>query len=217
MTAGNRQTPLNELIIGAFPALDRQQQNVAVTTYRLLARGQPVSLDAIADEADEPSTDVETMFAELPGVFFDDQRRVVGFWGLSLGETRHCVELDGRTLFTWCAWDTLFIPLIVGAAARVVSRSPVDDAEVEVEVTRGGATANAEIMVSMVRPDPVTFQSNVISAFCHHIYFFESREAGESWAKERDDILLLTLDEAFALGKNVVGQVYGTALQGGVQ
>ncbi|WP_455153162.1 organomercurial lyase [Cupriavidus basilensis] len=32
---------------------------------------------------------------------------LVGY-GLTLRETRHAFEVDGRRLYTWCAFDTLF-------------------------------------------------------------------------------------------------------------
>jgi alkylmercury lyase len=51
-------------------------------------------------------------------VFRDEEGRVVGFMGLSVvafGE--HRIELGGRTLTAWCAWDALFLPELLGEAA----------------------------------------------------------------------------------------------------
>ncbi|MGH7575101.1 MAG: organomercurial lyase [Longimicrobiales bacterium] len=36
----------------------------------------------------------------------------------------HRFEIDARTLGTWCAWDSLFIPELLGEAARVQSTDP---------------------------------------------------------------------------------------------
>jgi hypothetical protein len=44
---------------------------------------------------------------------------VTGFWGLALSEMPHRLQVDA--LYGWCAWDTLFIPLILGKEAHVES------------------------------------------------------------------------------------------------
>jgi alkylmercury lyase len=36
----------------------------------------------------------------------------------------HRFEINGLTLWTWCAWDSLFIPEILAQTARVASRDP---------------------------------------------------------------------------------------------
>ncbi len=35
------------------------------------------------------------------------------YWGLAIAETKHRLEVDGRALYTWCAWDSLFLPEIL--------------------------------------------------------------------------------------------------------
>ncbi|MCQ4438245.1 organomercurial lyase, partial [Clostridioides difficile] len=43
---------------------------------------------------------------------WDDYGNVVGY-GLTLRETPHTFEVDGRRLYTWCAFDTLFFPALI--------------------------------------------------------------------------------------------------------
>ena len=52
------------------------------------------------------------------------------------GEARR-FEVDGHTLSTWCAWDTLFIPEILGCSARVTSADPENGETVHLVVTPG--------------------------------------------------------------------------------
>ncbi|MHB1834417.1 MAG: organomercurial lyase [Solirubrobacteraceae bacterium] len=57
----------------------------------------------------------ETPVGRWPRVFRDGDGRVVGFMGLSVVEFGgHRIELDGRRLTAWCAWDTLFLPGLLG-------------------------------------------------------------------------------------------------------
>ena len=41
----------------------------------------------------------------------------------------HRFEVAGRTLYTWCAWDSLFLPQILGQEAEVESTCPLTAAE----------------------------------------------------------------------------------------
>jgi hypothetical protein len=63
---------------------------------------------------------------------------VVGYWGLSIPEayaSPHRLTIDGRRLSAWCAWDTLFLPQLLGQTADVESTSPTAGATVHVTVT----------------------------------------------------------------------------------
>src|SRR5437879_5369419 len=100
---------------------------VAVTLYRELAKGQPV-------DAAQLGRALGVAPAEARGflnrdsikvfIYRDDEGRVLGFGGLAAAPMHHRLEVDGRTLWTWCAWDSLFIPEILGKRARVVSPDP---------------------------------------------------------------------------------------------
>src|SRR2546425_4356157 len=46
----------------------------------------------------------------------------------------HRFRIDGRTLYTWCAWDSLFIPVILHREAEVESLAPGSTARVRLRV-----------------------------------------------------------------------------------
>ena len=77
-------TKLTDSIIGAMPTLDRTDEKIAVALYRLLAGGQPVEHASIASRASVPLARVDETIAAWPGVFHDEEGRIVGFWGLAL-------------------------------------------------------------------------------------------------------------------------------------
>lgn len=87
---------------------------------RLLARGRPVDPDDIAAATGRPPADVLAALRQQPSVEWDEAGRVVGL-GLTLRPTPHRFEVDGRTLFTWCALDTLVFPALLGARHVAVS------------------------------------------------------------------------------------------------
>ena len=58
----------------------------------------------------------------------------------------------------------------------------------------------AGAVVSMVIPDG-PFGYDVIESFCHRVLFFASEEAGASWTAEHEGTTLLSVHEAFELGR----------------
>ena len=80
---------------------------------RLLADGRPASVEDLAATAGRPVDDIRQTVASLPDVELDDQGRIVGY-GLTLRETPHHLEVEGKRLYTWCALDALVFPACYG-------------------------------------------------------------------------------------------------------
>jgi len=81
--------------------------------------------------------------------------RIIAFWGLSLPDTAHTLEVNGVRLHAWCAWDTLFLPGILHASAEVRSLDPQTEEAVELIVTPRGVTgcSHADITISFLIPN----------------------------------------------------------------
>lgn len=147
----------------------------------------------------------------------DERGRVLGFGGLAAVPMHHRFEVDGRMLSTWCAWDSLFIPEILGRPARVASPDPESGELVRLVVTpdRIESVEPAGAVVSFVMPDAQAFGSsavNVIAKFCHFIFFFSSRSSGERWVGKHPGTFLCSLDDAFALAKRHNARNFGPEL-----
>ncbi len=78
-----------------FPAL-------LVTLLRELAKGSPVTKDALAQSLGWPADRVVAMLEMALATEYDDAGNVMGY-GISLRKTRHVFEVDGQLLYTWCA------------------------------------------------------------------------------------------------------------------
>jgi alkylmercury lyase len=127
------------MLAAAMPRLDATEQRIALTLIRQLALGAPVSVSDLATAAELSEARVTDALDRLPGVFRDEEQRVVGFMGLSVVEMGpHRIHVDGRRLSAWCAWDTLFLPELLDETAYVTSRSPASDAEISLTVTPAG-------------------------------------------------------------------------------
>lgn len=185
-------------LVDAFPELDGAKRRIALATYRRLARGVPAAPGEIADDAGAALEDVRRALDEWIGVYRDEEGSVVGFWGLAIPKMKHRFEVDGVRLHTWCAWDTLFLPELLGKTASVESACETSGQPVRLTVSPAGVESAepASPWVSFVAPDASRFRGDVIQNFCHYVHFFRSREDGEAWTAKAPGTFLLTLDEA---------------------
>ncbi len=180
---------------------------LVVRTLRRLAQGRAVPMtevDGLASDLEraEEAVDFIKQMTEK-----DDGGNVVGLMGLSLNDHPHHFEVEGQDLHTWCAWDTLFLPALLGRTAHVVSKDPATGQEVRLKVTPDGVerAQPEDVLVSVVVPGEEIGSSvtaeQIQAVFCNFIHFFTTEDAAAAWFSERDmPVSFLTLDEAVKLG-----------------
>src|SRR3989441_6469341 len=179
------------------------------------------TLSALASEALEAPPDTVDELLEHPNLkcltYTDKQGRIIGFGGLAVREMPHRFKVDGRTLYTWCAWDSLFIPVILGEEAEVESPVPGSSARVRLRVTPDGVKRiqPANAVMSFLLPSAQTFQADAIKAmasFCHYIFFFPNQDAAAAWTKSHPDTTVISVSDAFELGRRMVSARWRPAL-----
>lgn len=192
-----------EQLLAVFPALDADDQRLSLALYRRLAEGSPVAAAALAVELRMPLADVERRLRSWPGVYYDTERRVIGYWGLTLARTAHRLRIDGRELYAWCAWDTLFLPELLGRNAEVASACRASGDPVRLTVSpRAVESAEPQgLVVSFLVPGADAVRADVITSFCCYVHFFGSAERADPWLAQHPDAFLLTLGEAYDVGR----------------
>jgi alkylmercury lyase len=190
-------------VVGVFPKLDAFEQRLSLEIYRLLAEGQAVPLSKLAEQVAVGAEVIKHILDRWPGVFSDSDGRIVGYWGLALPSAYagpHQFTINGRTLSTWCAWDTLFLPHLLGQTATIESASP-GGGKVRLTVTpkhlQNLDPSGSEM--SFLLPNVDGIQKDVVTTFCHFIHFFPSREAGNDWINQRPGTFMLSMYEALWL------------------
>ncbi|MGH3649162.1 MAG: organomercurial lyase [Acidimicrobiia bacterium] len=209
-------------LAAATPTLDAEEQFIALTIYRLIAEtAEPVTITQIADGSRVPAARVEESLRAWPLVLWDDQDRVVGFWGIHAEHITptHAIEVDGTMVYAWCAWDTLFITEILGQETQIRSTDPHDGTQIGLTVTPDGVTRldPPEAVVSLLLPED-GLTDDAIQRFCHKVHFFASTESAETWIDGRPGLFHVSVDEAFELGQVTnrlrMGDVIETARSG---
>lgn len=198
-----------------------EEQGPAVALYRELAKGRPVDAEQFARALDITPAEARALLerdAIKREIYPDAQGRVVGFGGLAAAPMHHRFEVNGRSLWTWCAWDTLFIPEILGRPARVTSPDPESRELVRLTVTpdRIESVEPSDAVISFTKLDAEAFATSaatIMGSFCHYIFFFTSRASGERWTAKHPGTFLCTLDDAFTLAKRLNAANLGGALK----
>jgi alkylmercury lyase len=177
---------------------------LALALLRALADGEPIPDSRLAATTGRNQAQVTAGLARWPNVHRDQQGRVIAFSGLSLRPTAHRFELGERELFTWCAWDTLFLPALLNQPAVVRSRCPVTGAEVRLTVEPERIREHhPEILHVSFPPAGAVSTTDITGSFCCHVHFLAGPDAANEWLRDHPATTAVTLDEAFQLGRHV--------------
>ncbi len=199
-----------EALRPAFPRFNPVEQNVSIQIHRLLAQGRPLERQNIADHLQMPLNHINEMLNRWWGIHYDQQNRIIAYWGLSIRPTQHRFEVNGQTMYAWCAWDTLFLPEILKASARVESSCATTRSRIRLTLSpdRVDHVQPKNAVISFMTPDAARVKENVVAHFCHSVHFFKSEDAGRVWTNQHPGTFLLTIGEAHTLGRKINAMQY---------
>lgn len=170
---------------------------------RLLAEGQSVAPDVLAQASCRSREDVLAVIQASSNVELDGQGHIVGA-GLSLRPTPHRLLLaNGSVLYAWCALDALMYPPFLGVSVQVESpcSGTGDIVQVRLSISAVEEVVPAETVVSIVMPDGAL---GVRQGFCTDVHFFRSAQAAAPWHEQHPSAQLLSVSDAYLLGKELV-------------
>jgi alkylmercury lyase len=178
-------------------------QNLSITIYRLLARGRSVQVADLARATNLTALEIEQLINLVPASAYDraPDQSFVSFIGLSTSPAAHQFKVGAQSLYTWCVFDALFLPAILGQPAVLTTACPSTGQSIEVTINPDGvgrATPPQPVM-SIIAPDADACCSDLRGAFCNQVNFFADRAAFSNWSKRSDGDDCVRLDDAFAL------------------
>jgi len=105
----------------------------------LVTAGKPVGFNLVAAATSlTPDTTRRALrLVESAGMAETNEDRVVGIDGLTTRATRHEIELNGVSLWTWCAYDIVGIAAALGADAAGETACGWCNRPIEVAVRKG--------------------------------------------------------------------------------
>ena len=194
---------------GIPPEFGEENSRLLIKTLRTLAQGKPVTKAETVRISEELEIPFEQADEFLRGVTErDSDDNITGLIGLSLNpDWAHSFNVNGNSMRTWCAWDTLFLTQIIGEQTMVESESPQSGTTVRIRLNKNRVEESVPetAVVTIVNIDPdvhdVSSMEAIWGNFCHQVYFFPSREEADEWASGKTNIEVLTVDEAYELGR----------------
>lgn len=199
MDAMNR-SPLNLLAAQLAAHLDCTQDVVCQQILQVLAEtGQPLAPMDIASRLQISLENLAAHLAHVPDTEFDHEGKIVG-WGITLIPTPHQFWVEGRALFTWCAFDTVMFPPLLALEAQVQSVCAASGQPIRFRVRPEGieeltpTTSVLSLLLPAGRCDCVR------GTFCQQSLFFVSEPEALAWMTAHPEAVLLSVEEAASLG-----------------
>ncbi len=194
------QTSLETIARHLTAQLDCMQEPVCRQILHVLADvGHPLAPTHLATLLQMSQEELRTQLACVPDTEFDEQGNIVG-WGVTLVPTAHHMQLHGKPLYTWCAFDTVLFPALFQTEAQVQSECATTGYPITFVATSEGireltpATSVLSLILPTQRCDCVR------GTFCEQSLFFHSEEAASPWFALHPEAVLLSLEEAALVG-----------------
>lgn len=200
----NNQNAVRNQLQRLLPPIPKNQQKLAVETYRFLSeKASPISFQDLAKSSNHTDIEVENILTSWPDLRLNGEGNIEAFAGLSTKETPHQITINSKKLYTWCAWDTLFIPALLGVQAQIQSTCPVTNSSLEFEILGYELIKRPteQAVLSFVMPSSDFCLNNVQSQFCCHIHFFKNIEVAKLWQQDNPESLLMSIEAGIELGR----------------
>jgi alkylmercury lyase len=180
------------------------QEDLCRPIVQQVTRGKPVTLATLQTSLQVSQNELEQRLAELPpDVEFDRAGNIVGL-GVTLVPTSHRLQIGGKLLYTWCAFDTVLFPPSLHVEAHIQSTCPATGQPITFVATPEGTVQDlfpvGSVMSLIV---PAERGDCTRATFCQQSLFFQSEQAASTFLVDHPDVLLLSVEEAAYVGRLV--------------
>lgn len=193
----------------SLPCTDR----VSVSVLGVLATGYPVSRRDLAARLAgarprgggvETEALINAAMERIPNVELDADGRIVGC-GLTLAPTDHQILFSGPPLYTWCAFDTVLFPALLGRSAEVRSRCHATGVPIRCSIGVDGleALVPAAAVITLIAPGRAAPCCDAGGSFCRHAHFFASPAAAGRWRAEHETGHVLPVAQAHVVARRI--------------
>ena len=178
-----------------------EQEDLCRPLIQQVARGKPVTKADLQVSLRLSPDELERRLAHLPDTEFDQQGSIVG-WAVTLLPTSHQFQLDGKALYTWCAFDTVLFPPSLQRSAGVQSSCAQTGHPIAFVATPDGVVKDLTPAGSVMSLTLPAERSECVRAtFCYQSLFFQSEQAASPFLAAHPEALLLSVEEAALVGR----------------
>lgn len=183
---------------------DDEELALQAAGFAALLDGQvptPTELAADAGLRPDRARAAATRLADRETLLTTDDGRIEAIAGLTLRPTRHELTLDGTTINTWCAFDSVGIPAAIGADALARTSCGHCGEQITVPFT-AGVTERSDLWGWI--PALAAGETSLMTNFCAKADLFCSREHLDAWYESagRPDGDACAMDELLEMGRS---------------
>lgn len=188
---------------------DYSTSSASRAAINLIANGTPATPEALAAVTSWSADKVTTYIANAQHSGAEVEAGAIVGLALTMRPTQYRFRVRGNDLYTWCGYDALFLPIILGGRAEVASTCPVTGTEIRLTVETDGtvsAVTPSTVVVGIVGQEVTSCcsVSGPDSAICTQMPFFASRDAGEQWLVDHPGAAIADLDDAREIARTYV-------------
>ena len=190
-------------------AWDAKEARLFIQILRHLTEGQPVSTKHLEQVASDLGLSEQDAHSALSWISERNEAGdIVGLAGLSLNDWTHRFKVDGRTLSTWCAADTLYLPQLLKRTATVESPDPQTKDLIRLTIGPEKIEQYTPItaVISLIVPRTTLNErerasaEQIWNAFCNYSHYFSSAESAQEWFSTRKvEPIILSVEEGYQL------------------
>ncbi len=185
---------------------------ILLPAFPLLARGKPITVDAMSRVSGRSIQVVERAL-ERGRCERDADGRVIDLFGLTLSPTVHRLEIDQKILFSCCALWAHVIPRLVESVVEVESVDPQTRELVRLKIgPEGVVSVGPETAVAtLARASRAEIDSDIGKAFCTQVHHFGSEASARGFAGQNPRAVVVTLSDLQAAAEQMIGEIMGAA------
>jgi alkylmercury lyase len=199
---GNLQSTVQQLQ-KLLPNLKKEKRQISKFIYQKLALGKSVPIETIANELQIPIQDIQVHLKQMAYVEYNAIGEISAYRGVTLNQTKHCVFHNNVKIFTWCAFDTLFLADLLVEPVSISSNCPACGKTIACKVTDRNLTSSkdSDIVMSFIIPDKVDYCEDLQNAFCCKVHFFCNLQCGSEWINLSPEIDFFDLEKSLVIAQ----------------
>ena len=209
---GNLQLTVQQLQ-KLLPDLNKDERRISKFLYQNLALGKSISVGTIAKFLQIPLQDTRAHLKQMKYVEYDAAGEISAYRGVTLNPTKHYLVHNNVNIYTWCAFDTLFLAELLAEPVRIFSNCPTCGKAVACEISDRNLinSIDSALVMSFIIPSKVDLSDNLQNAFCCKVHFFCNQQCGNEWLNLSPEIVFFDLVESLEIARernrNFLGKV----------
>ncbi|WP_444993890.1 organomercurial lyase [Aliikangiella sp. IMCC44359] len=186
-----------------LPKFSELEKRVSKYLYIELAKGYPVPLAKIVKQLDIPEEQVRKLIDTLAYVEQNQNDEIIAYRGVTLSPTKHALVTNNSTVYTWCAFDTLFLLDLIDEPAHIHSTCAACNKKLILKPSKlaGSQFENNSMVMSLFVPEPSAYQESLRDSFCCKVHFFCNETCGQQWSSQQSNIELFSVDDSLTIAQ----------------